>query len=570
MILNNFLKKNLYFLLIIFLTFLSFIFLLNDVTQVGITGGVDSYKYIDWAVNLFQPNFDTPMFRPFFFLYCKLAQFIFGVNDYSIKILNLFIYSLNSLLIFFISNKIFNKNIISILPSIIYITNPSVGLFAASELTNMLGSFLLLLNFFFFINLIEKSNLRNIDIIKYSIIFGFLSAISLFTREELILLSIVNWLYIFTKNDLKTFFVKFSFYSCLSFLVVASIFLFFFATKNFIKNHIVLILNVIQREINFSIRGYFRDIPISDDYSLSKFFNNLLEYSYNIFQGTEINIIIILILFLFLFFKIFFKKFLYNIKIIELLFYNLVIYILFFIFIRHSGRLFVTFYPIFFIFIVVSLYYFFDFFKFNNKVNVFFLALFILILFNFYHNFPKKFKHEIQSTRIIFNYFKDKVDDNNKILILSSIETLLPHFILEKNLYSENYHLASNAYFGNNAIIFSQILNYNDLDSFDLFLKKNNIKYILFNPNIKQDLLLNSKVVSNLHNLFPNKIDELNNFNKINRNKINNYEYLKFYNSDMNYFILNTSEELQLINFFFIPINIFKINSDVYFFNYNN
>ena len=59
----------------------------------------------------------------------------------------------------------------------------------------------------------------------------------------------------------------------------------------------------------------------------------------------------------------------------------------------------------------------------------------------------------------------------NKILILSSIETLLPHFILEKNLYSENYHLASNAYFGNNAIIFSQILNYNDLDSFDLFLK---------------------------------------------------------------------------------------------------
>ena len=83
-------------------------------------------------------------------------------------------------------------------------------------------------------------------------------------------------------------------------------------------------------------------------------------------------------------------------------------------------------------------------------------------------------------------------------------------------------------------------------------------------------MLLNSKVVSNLHNLFPNKIDELNNFNKINRNKINNYEYLKFYNSDMNYFILNTSEELQLINFFFIPINIFKINSDVYFFNYNN
>ena len=102
MILNNFLKKNLYFLLILFLTFLSFIFLLNDVTQVGITGGVDSYKYIDWAVNLFQPNFDTPMFRPFFFLYCKLAQFIFGVNDYSIKILNLFIYILNSLLIFFI------------------------------------------------------------------------------------------------------------------------------------------------------------------------------------------------------------------------------------------------------------------------------------------------------------------------------------------------------------------------------------------------------------------------------------------------------------------------------------
>jgi hypothetical protein len=369
-----------------------------------------------------------------------LAQFFFGVNDYSIKIFNLFFFTFNSLLIFLISKKIFNKDIISILPSAIYITNPTISLFAASELTNVLGSFLLLLNFFFFLNLIEKKNLRNFDIIKYSILFGCLSAISFFTREELIILSIVNLIYLFLKKNLNSSFFKFFIYSSLSFLVVVIFFLLFFATKNFLKNIIVLILNVIQREINYSIRGYYRDIPVSNEHSLTKFLNNLLEYFYNIFQGLEVNIGILLILFLF--FIISFKNNPYNKKSLELLFYNLTVYILFFIFIRHSGRLFVTFYPIFFILIVASIYFFFDFFKLRSKENLVFLTIFFYILFIFYHNFPKKFKHEVQSTKIIFNYFKDKVDINNKILIISSVEKLLPHFILDNNLYSENYHLA--------------------------------------------------------------------------------------------------------------------------------
>jgi hypothetical protein len=398
-------------------------------------------------------------------------------------------------------------------------------------------------------------------------LFGSLSAISFFTREELIILSIVNLIYLFLKKNLNSSFFKFFIYSSLSFLVVVIFFLLFFATKNFLKNIIVLILNVIQREINYSIRGYYRDIPVSNEHSLTKFLNNLLEYFYNIFQGLEVNIGILLILFLF--FIISFKNNPYNKKSLELLFYNLTVYILFFIFIRHSGRLFVTFYPIFFILIVASIYFFFDFFKLRSKENLVFLTIFFYILFIFYHNFPKKFKHEVQSTKIIFNYFKDKVDINNKILIISSVEKLLPHFILDNNLYSENYHLASNAYFGSNAIIFSQVLNYNDLQSFDFFLKKNNIKYILFNPKIKVDLILDSKAENNLYNLFPNQIDDINLFKKTNNKKIKNYEYLKFYNSDMNYLVLNTSEELKLINFFFNDTNQFKINSDAYFFYVN-
>lgn len=561
-----FLKKNLHFFLVLFFTFVLFFFLLKDITQIGITGGVDSYKYIDWAVNLNHPNFDPPMFRPFFFLYCKLAQYIFGINDYSIKILNLLIFSLNSLLIFFISKKIFRKNIISIFPSIFYITNPSVVLFATSELTNMLGSFLLLLNLFFFFNLIKKSNLTNKDIVKYSIIFAVLTVISFFTREELILVSIVNLFYIYAKKKTRIFFIKFSIYSSLFFLITISFFLIFFATKNFIKNKIVLILNVIPREINYSIRGYYRDIPIPENFSLSKLLNNLPEYFYNIFHGIEINIIIIFLLLIFLFFKIFINNKIYNSKIIELLFYNLIIYIIFFTFIRHSGRLFVTFYPIFYILIVVSLYFFFISFKLNFKKSFLFFTLLTYILINFYHNFPKKFKYEIQSTRLLYNYFKDKVDDKNKILILSSVETLLPHSILEKNLYSENYHLASKAYFGNNALIFLQELNYNNLKSFDLFLKRNNIKYILFNPNINRDLLLHQKIKSNLYNLFSDNINGLNKFIIFNNKKINNYEYLKLYNSDMNYFILNTFEELQLIRLFFNHSVPSKINNDNFFY----
>lgn len=136
-----FISKNFYNLILIFFTILSFIFLLKDIDKIGITGGIDSYKYIDWAYNLFHPNFEAPMFRPFFFLYCKISQFFFGVNDYSIKIFNLIIFSLNSFLIFLLSKKIFNIKMISILPSFFYITNPSVSLFAASEATNMLGSF---------------------------------------------------------------------------------------------------------------------------------------------------------------------------------------------------------------------------------------------------------------------------------------------------------------------------------------------------------------------------------------------------------------------------------------------
>ena len=52
------------------------------------------------------------------------------------------------------------------------------------------------------------------------------------------------------------------------------------------------------------------------------------------------------------------------------------------------------------------------------------------------------------------------------------------------------------------------------------FLKKNNIKYILFNPKIKIDLILDSKAANNLYNLFPNQIDNINLFKKTNNKKL--------------------------------------------------
>lgn len=372
----------------------------------------------------------------------------------------------------------------------------------------------------------------------------------------------------------KNIFPIFFSYSLLSFLITIYLFLLFFSTKNFIKNKITLFLNVIQREINYFIRGNIRDIQIPSEYSVNSLFDNLLNTFFKIFQGTEINIYIIIFLFSFLFIEIFFKKnrFENNFLIIDLFFYNILIYLIFFIFIRHSPRLFITFYPIFFILIVVSVYYFFNNLKFNSKKIIVFLILSVYIFFNFYQNFPSKFKHEIQSTKLIFNYFKDKIDQDNKILILSSVEMNIPHLILEKSqnnkpfLFSENYHLASNAYFSNNAIIFYQFLNYDNLETFSLFLKKNKIKYIVFDPSVNKEIPLNIKATNNIYNLFPNNLDIIENFFKRNSYNLKKYQYLKLYRSDLNYSILNTTQEIKLIETFFKKKNLKKINPNTFFY----
>ena len=132
------------FFIYVFLLYFHF----GYIDKIGFGG--DAGLYMEYSRRVFDPSSDPIMFRPFFYLYGNLSQKIFGFNDYAIKISDLILFGLNGYLTFIISKKIIRNSFLSLIPTLLYFSNPVVNLMATAQITTMLSTFLVLIFIIFF------------------------------------------------------------------------------------------------------------------------------------------------------------------------------------------------------------------------------------------------------------------------------------------------------------------------------------------------------------------------------------------------------------------------------------
>jgi 4-amino-4-deoxy-L-arabinose transferase-like glycosyltransferase len=541
-------KLNTNYPIIILISLAVILFHLSYIKELGFSG--DATYYIEYSSRLFEKDFEPLMFRPFYYLYGNLAQKFFGLNDYSIKIFNIVLFGINSVLTFALCEKIFKKKIISIVPVLILFSNPSVHLEATTENTTTLATFLVLSFLLFFFHI--KKNIEEKFII-YSIFFGTYAAAFFFTHEELIIVSIINSLLLFNRFRSKKKFFQFLIFQASFFLSICTIFILKFTNKSLIKNFISQALNVIPIDLNFFIRSKYHQTDYNIEFSTSNLLNFFSKSVLDIFPKYFINsylILIIFILYIFLIIKNKYKN--ENLKILNI---NLIIYFFTLVLtIRAAPRLFITFYPIFYIIIFFAVNYILKFIKNENLTHLISSLLFVfIILFNLFNFFPKEYKQKITQDKLLFNHFKEKINNDNKLLLLTTIYDAGAGTGARKKInqkLTENYSLSSEVYFGKNAILFRNILRFeDDIINFTDYIKKNKIKYAIFMENYTEKAYT-YKEFDNLKKLFPDKHNLINEVTIINNNT---YNHLKLYGIKIyELFYINNEIETKLIENFSI------------------
>jgi hypothetical protein len=548
-------KLNIAYAAVIIISFGVILFHLHYIKQIGIHG--DANYYIEYSSRLFEKDFEPLMFRPFYYLYGNFAQSIFGLNDYSIKIFNIILLGINSLLTFILCKKIFKNSFISLIPVLLLLSNPSVHLEATSENTTTLAMFLLLsfLLFFFYI----KKNIEDKFII-YSIFFGSYAAAFFFTHEELIIVSIINSLLLFKYFRSQKKFIKFLAFQTATFIGICLVFILKFANKSLIKNFISQALNVIPVDLNFFIRSKYHQTDYNIEFSISNFFNNSI---LDIFPKYFIHGYLIFIIFILFFFIIKINK--YKNEDLKILNINLIIYFFTLIFtIRAAPRLFIVYYPIFFILIFFAINYILKFIKKENFRNLISSFLFIFIIFfNLFNFFPNDYKNNITQDKLLFNFLKEKINNDNKLLLLTTIYDAGAGTGARKKInqkLTENHSLTSEVYFGKNAILFRNILRFeDDITNFTDYIKMNKIKYVIFKENYS-DTTYTYKEFNNLKKLFPQK----QNFIDVRIKKNQNDNHLKLYGFEINkLFYINNEIETKLIESYTIKREEINFSEDI-------
>ena len=541
--------KNYLFPIIIFFIYIFILYFhLGYINQIGFKG--DASFYIEYSARIFDESSDPIMFRPFFYLYGNLSQKIFGFNDYSIAISNLILFGVNSYLTFLISKRIIENNFLSLIPPLLYLSSPTVNLAATIQITTMLGTFLVLLFVVFFFrsqNKIEKNYL------KYSVYFALFALALLLTHEELILIVIINSLILFTKFFSKIKYVKFLLLQFITFISSWILMFLSFGTANIFKNITLQFLNVIPLDINFFIRSKYYKVDHDFDFSISTIFNFFNESIVPIIPNIFINkylILIIFVLFLYLYFKNkILNKDLDNLN-INLLFYFLISIIT----IRAGARQFVNYYPIFFISFVFAVDYIFNY-TLKDKYKSFFVTFIFLfiVLFTISSSYPDGYKNTISRERILFDNLKDKVNNDNKILLLSTFynagKARGPRYKINGK-YTENKTLSNLVYFGENAILMRNHLRFtNSSSDFKNFIKKNKIKFALFSDHYP-DFIYTKKEYTNLIRLFPdNEVIFSNRLVKLKKGA--GLNHLKLFQVDLDQlYSFNSALEIDLVNQF--------------------
>ena len=555
--------KNYFFSAVIFLIYIFiFYFHLGNVTQTGFVG--DASFYIEYSARIFDESSDPIMFRPFFYLYGYLSQLIFGFNDYAIAISNLILFGVNSYLTFLISKRVIENNFLSLVPTLLYLSSPSINLTAIIQTTTMLGTFLVLLFVVFFLK--SKDEIEK-NYIKHSIYFGLFALALLLTHEELILIVIINSLLLFKKFFSKIKYVKFLLLQFLTFISSWILMFLSFGTVNIFKNITLQFLNVIPLDVNFFIRSKYYKVDHDFDFSLSTILNFFNESIIPIIPDIFINryfILIIFVLFLYLYLKNkTLNKNLDNLN-INLLFYFLISIVT----IRAGARQFLNYYPIFFISLVFAIDYIFNF-TLKNKYRPFlttFIFLFI-IFFTISYSYPDGYKHRVSRERILFDNLKDKVNNDNKILLLSSFynagKARGPRYKI-KGKYTENKSLSNLVYLGEDAILLRNHLRFTDSsDDFKNFIKKNKIKFALFSDTYP-NFIYTQKEYINLINLFPNNKYIFTN-RLVDLKKDDGLNHLKLFQVDLKKLhSFNAALEIDLVNQFAIKKTEMNFFSDTH------
>ncbi len=515
---------------ILFLSLSSIIFffiLFFYIKNAGIDGD-DNYKYLHWSNNIFSENYYSILFRPFFYLYGKASLILFSYSDYSIKLSNLFLHIFNFNVIFILSYKKTNNYFLPAIISLMYLLNPFLIGALFNEETTIIAISLLILNTTLFFK-ITSNLLQEQTSTRLFLILGLLGCLLFLTHEELVMIFIIDIIFLgcLFYDKLK----KNIIFSIFCFIIIFTVFFFLFAEDEFIKKTISLILNVIHRDLNFLIRETVLEKEISKNYFYMNYFEFLKNQISLIFSRVYwINSLISLTLLIFSCIYFFKKKDYLLEKFISV---QILSYVIFLLFIRVADRLFLV-YLILFYFLISLL--FFDlvkrrYFKTLIIISLICILSFIPNLGGFKENYTKMFYKS--ETRYLYDHLKDQINEDNKILMLSSFEDRLPLKSFSENSFSENYSLATFLYFDSNALILKQIYALRKLDiNFIKFLREEKISYIILKENISKKYLVNEKSIKNLEFLFSQK--KIENIIKLNLNESNEYKkqnsYLKLYN----------------------------------------
>ncbi len=245
-------------------------------------------------------------------------------------------------------------------------------------------------------------------------------------------------------------------------------------------------------------------------------------------------LILVLVLYIYL---IFFKKKDVNLKTKYLVILT-VSYLLFYFYIRVGSRLFI-FYEFFLITLLIKKLETLEIKKFLSNFKIFIIIIsisFVQIYFNLKNN---KYANLTSVNKILYDEIINEYQPNDKIFISPTSNSLI-HSPLRyfDGMPSENFSLTSKIFFGKNALLINDILNFGKTnnDYFKNLIIKSNIKFFVFEIDKNDAYLLlkkeNAEKIANILNLNANK-------NRYFKYDLSEYSYLKKYGADLNdYFLI--------------------------------
>ena len=509
---------------ILFILIISSFLLLYKLGNQNIVG-IDEFKYIDWSINIFSEKAVLNYFRPVFYIISNLSSNLFGFSYIALKIPNILFFLLSALLIIKINSRYFENRYFLFIPLIFFLFNPSILKEHAVLSPFAISNFFILLNVFLIFKIIENNNEK-----KFFFILGIVNILGGFCREELIFICLLNIFFFLISNNRK-YLLK---YYSLGLVITIIPFLIFFLEFVEIKKIFSIALNIVDKEISSPIRSTYYNIE-NQEYLNFLFIlpENLSRLFSEFFLIKEV-LILVLVLYIYL---IFFKKKDVNLKTKYLVILT-VSYLLFYFYIRVGSRLFI-FYEFFLITLLIKKLETLEIKKFLSNFKIFIIIIsisFVQIYFNLKNN---KYANLTSVNKILYDEIINEYQPNDKIFISPTSNSLI-HSPLRyfDGMPSENFSLTSKIFFGKNALLINDILNFGKTnnDYFKNLIIKSNIKFFVFEIDKNDAYLLlkkeNAEKIANILNLNANK-------NRYFKYDLSEYSYLKKYGADLNdYFLI--------------------------------